>query len=66
MIHPGKGTNTVRAVFIIDPNGLVRLMIYYPQEIGRQVDEVLEHLELYSMLIKTKWQCLKTGPTTKY
>jgi len=25
MIHPGKGTNTVRAVFIIDPNGLIRL-----------------------------------------
>jgi peroxiredoxin (alkyl hydroperoxide reductase subunit C) len=45
MLHPGKGSNTVRAVFIIDPNGLVRLMIYYPQEIGRQVDEVLRALK---------------------
>ncbi len=45
MIHPGKGTNTVRAVFIIDPNGLIRLMIYYPQEIGRQIDEVLRALK---------------------
>ena len=45
MIHPGKGTNTVRAVFIIDPEGLIRLMIYYPQEIGRQVDEVLRALK---------------------
>ncbi len=44
MIHPGKGTNTVRAVFLIDPEGLIRLMIYYPQEIGRQVDEVLRAL----------------------
>ena len=32
MIHPGKGTNTVRAVFIIDPDGVLRLVIYYPQE----------------------------------
>jgi len=45
MLHPGKGSNTVRAVFIIDPNGLVRLMIYYPQEIGRQVDEILRALK---------------------
>ncbi len=44
MVHPGKGTNTVRAVFLIDPNGIIRLMIYYPQEIGRQVDEVLRAL----------------------
>jgi peroxiredoxin (alkyl hydroperoxide reductase subunit C) len=41
MLHPGKGTNTVRAVFVVDPNGKVRLTIYYPQEIGRNVDEVL-------------------------
>ncbi len=41
MLHPGKGTNTVRAVFVVDPEGKLRLMIYYPQEIGRQVDEVL-------------------------
>ena len=45
MIHPGKGTNTVRAVFIIDPQGFIRLMLYYPQEIGRQVDEVLRALK---------------------
>lgn len=45
MIHPDKGTNTVRAVFIIDPNGTIRLMIYYPQEVGRQVDEILRALK---------------------
>ncbi len=45
MIHPGKGTNTVRAVFLIDPNGIIRLMVYYPQEIGRQVDEFLRALK---------------------
>lgn len=41
MLHEGKGTNTVRAVFIVDPKGYLRLMMYYPQEIGRSVDEVL-------------------------
>lgn len=41
MLHPGKGTNTVRAVFIMDPKGIVRLVLYYPQEIGRNIDEVV-------------------------
>lgn len=41
MLHEGKGTNTVRAVFIVDPKGILRLMMYYPQEIGRSVEEVL-------------------------
>ncbi|MEM1509254.1 MAG: peroxiredoxin [Thermofilaceae archaeon] len=41
MVHPGKGTNTVRAVFIIDPNGVLRAMLYYPQEAGRNMDEIL-------------------------
>ncbi len=41
MIHPGKGTNTVRAVFIVDDKGIIRLILYYPQEIGRNMDEIL-------------------------
>lgn len=41
MVHPGKGTNTVRAVFIMDPEGTVRIMFYYPQELGRNIDEIL-------------------------
>ena len=41
MIHPSKGTNTVRAVFIVDPKGILRAMIYYPQELGRNMDEIL-------------------------
>ncbi len=41
MLHPGKGTNTVRAVFIVDPDSKVRLVLYYPQEIGRNMDEVV-------------------------
>lgn len=41
MLHPGKGTNTVRVVFIVDPEGKLRLMMYYPQEIGRNIDEII-------------------------
>jgi len=42
MIHPGKtNTNTVRAVFIVDPYGILRLSFFYPQEIGRNMEEIL-------------------------
>jgi len=45
LIHPGKGTNTVRAVFIVDPEGKFRIIFYYPQELGRNMDEILRALE---------------------
>ncbi|HPE69624.1 MAG TPA: peroxiredoxin [Thermotogota bacterium] len=41
LVHPGKGTNTVRAVFIVDPKGIIRAILYYPQELGRNMDEIL-------------------------
>ncbi|MEM5815624.1 MAG: peroxiredoxin [Candidatus Aenigmatarchaeota archaeon] len=41
MIHEAKGTNTVRAVFVIDPKGTIRAILYYPQEVGRNIDEIL-------------------------
>jgi len=40
MISPYKGTNTVRAVFIMDPEGIIRAIIYYPQELGRNITEI--------------------------
>lgn len=45
MVHPGKGSNTVRAVFLIDPKGYNRIILYYPQEIGRNMDEILRALK---------------------
>ncbi len=41
LIHPGKGSNTVRAVFVVDPKGVIRTILYYPQELGRNMDEIL-------------------------
>ena len=45
LIHPGKGTNTVRAVFIVDDKGKIRIIFYYPQELGRNMDEILRAVE---------------------
>ena len=45
IIHPGKGTNTVRAVFIVDTEAKLRIMLYYPQELGRNMDEILRVVE---------------------
>jgi peroxiredoxin (alkyl hydroperoxide reductase subunit C) len=34
-------TAAVRAVFVIDPKGLVRALIYYPLSLGRNIDEII-------------------------
>lgn len=41
MIHPNlMTTKAVRAVFIIDPNGIIQTIIYYPASLGRNFDEL--------------------------
>jgi peroxiredoxin (alkyl hydroperoxide reductase subunit C) len=46
MLMPGESdTKAVRAVFVIDPKGIVRTIIYYPLSLGRNFDE------LYRVLI---------------
>ncbi len=46
MIHPGESaTVTVRAVFVIDPKRVIRAIIYYPLNAGRNVDEVVRILK---------------------
>lgn len=46
MIQPGESsTKAVRAVFFIDPKGIIRTIIYYPLSLGRNFDE------LYRVLI---------------
>ena len=45
MIHPNiSDTKTVRAVFIIDPHGIIRTILYYPQTTGRNIKEILRIL----------------------
>lgn len=46
MIQPGASdTSAVRAVFVIDPDSLLRAMLYYPMTNGRSVEEVLRLVE---------------------
>ena len=41
LVHDSASeTATVRAVFAIDPKGLVRALIYYPMQLGRNIDEI--------------------------
>ncbi len=41
MMMPGESdTKAVRAVFVIDPNGIIRTIIYYPLSMGRNFDEL--------------------------
>ncbi|UCF96599.1 MAG: peroxiredoxin [Spirochaetaceae bacterium] len=49
LIHPGKGTNTVRAVFFVDTTGYIRSILYYPQELGRNFDELLRMIRGFQL-----------------
>ncbi|MEF9960092.1 MAG: peroxiredoxin [Niameybacter sp.] len=44
MIQPTRKTATVRAVFFIDPTAMIRLILYYPLEIGRNINEIIRAL----------------------
>src|SRR5436189_261162 len=35
-----SATPTLRAVFVIDPKRVVRALVYYPMNVGRNVDEI--------------------------
>lgn len=42
MIQPGASdTSAVRATFLIDPEGVLRAMLYYPMSNGRSIAEIL-------------------------
>jgi len=46
MIHPKQSaTASVRCVFFIDPNQIIRTILYYPLTTGRNMDEILRILE---------------------
>ncbi len=52
LIHPGKGTNTVRAIFIVDPKAVIRAIMYYPQELGRNMDEFIRMIKGFQIADK--------------
>jgi len=63
MIQPGESsTKAVRAVFFIDPKGVIRAMIYYPLSLGRNFDELyrvivgLQTADAFSVACPADWQ----------
>ncbi len=46
MLQPGESeTAAVRAVFFIDPVGKIRLIMYYPLNVGRNMEEIFRVLQ---------------------
>ncbi len=63
MIQPGASdTQAVRATFIIDPEGVLRAMVYYPMTNGRSVDEfvrlvkALQTADTHKVATPENWQ----------
>lgn len=58
MIHePSSATAAVRAVFFIDPKNLLRAMIYYPLNVGRNFDEILRVVDALQTVDAHKVAC---------
>lgn len=62
MIHSQSNTSAVRAVFIIDPEGIVRTILYYPASTGRNMEEIkriiiaLQKSDKDSVATPANWQ----------
>lgn len=63
MLQPGESeTAAVRAVFIIDPLGKIRLLMYYPLNVGRNMDEIkrsllaLQTSDKYKVAMPLDWR----------
>lgn len=63
MIQPGESsTKAVRAVFYIDPKGIIRTIIYYPLSTGRNFDEIyrtliaLQTADAFSVATPADWR----------
>jgi len=63
MIQPNEDTTkAVRAVFFIDPKGVIRAMVYYPLSLGRNFDELyrvliaLQTADAFGVATPADWQ----------
>jgi peroxiredoxin (alkyl hydroperoxide reductase subunit C) len=63
MIQPGESsTKAVRAVFYLDPKGVIRAIIYYPLSLGRNFDELYRALiamqtaDAFSVAMPADWR----------
>ncbi len=63
MLHPGESsTAAVRAVFFIDPSQTIRLIMYYPLNVGRNMEEIkrtliaLQTADDYQVALPVNWK----------
>ncbi|TFG08843.1 peroxiredoxin [Candidatus Thorarchaeota archaeon] len=49
LIHAQSSTETVRAVYIVDPNQVIRAIMFYPLELGRNIDEFLRMVKAFQV-----------------
>jgi peroxiredoxin (alkyl hydroperoxide reductase subunit C) len=63
MLQPAASTTqAVRAVFIIDPQGIVRAILYYPLSNGRNMQEIkrllvaMQHSDEYKIATPANWE----------
>lgn len=54
LIHSADSTATVRAVFMVDPEGVIRAILYYPSELGRNIDEFIRMLKGFRVAEREK------------
>ena len=55
MLHTvSSGTQTVRAVFVIDPESVIRAILYYPMNVGRNMDEIVRLVKALQVADKEK------------
>ncbi|MFO7991720.1 MAG: peroxiredoxin [Thermoplasmata archaeon] len=52
LVHHTGSTATVRAVFIVDPESTIRAILYYPAELGRNMDEFIRMIKGFQMAAK--------------
>ena len=58
MVHPGASTTqAVRAVFVIDDKGVLRAMLYYPMNVGRNMDEIMRLVDGLQTADREKVAC---------
>ena len=55
MLQTVANTQTVRAVFIIDPEGIIRTILYYPMSTGRNIPEIIRILQSLQLNDKTHY-----------
>jgi peroxiredoxin (alkyl hydroperoxide reductase subunit C) len=49
IVHPKSGNNTIRAVYFVDPTAKIRAILFYPQELGRNLDEFLRMVKAFQV-----------------